>query len=449
MRSATPKVLHRLAGLPMIDHVLRAATTLSPETMTVVVGHEAERVRAHLQKWPGVSIVLQEPQLGTGHALLTAEPALNGRRGTVVLLSGDVPLLSQASLAALHTRHAESGAAATVVTAMVDRPFGYGRILRTGGEIARVVEERDAGPAEREIKEINAGIYAFELDSLFPALRDIGSENVQREYYLPDLVSVYRRQRKIVATWTVANPAEIRGINSRSELAEVGGLMRQRKHEELMAAGVTLVDPATTYVDVDVEIGADTVVHPCVHLEGTTRIGAACEIHAGSRLVNAELGDHVTVLNHSVITDTRIGAHCSVGPFAHLRPESVLGEGARVGNFVELKKTRLGAGAKANHLAYLGDAEIGERTNIGAGTITCNYDGTRKHPTTIGRGAFVGSNSTLVAPITIGDASYVAAGSAITEDVPADALAIGRSRQENKPGWAAKRRAAEPAKPHS
>jgi bifunctional UDP-N-acetylglucosamine pyrophosphorylase/glucosamine-1-phosphate N-acetyltransferase len=378
--------------------------------------------------------------------LLTAEPALRGQTGTVVLLSGDVPLLSPASLAALLTRHQESGAAATAVTAMVERPFGYGRILRTGGEIARIVEERDAGPAERDIKEINAGIYAFELDLLFQALRDIGSENAQREYYLPDLVAVYRRQKKVVATWTVANPAEIRGINSRSELADVGAIMRQRKQEELMAAGVTLVDPATTYVDVDVEIGADTIVHPCVHFEGTTQVGTGCEIHAGSRLVNARLGNHVTVLNHCIVTDTVIGDRCRVGPFAHLRPDSVLGEGARVGNFVELKKTSLGAGAKANHLAYLGDAVIGERSNIGAGTITCNYDGTRKHPTTIGHDTFVGSNSTLVAPVTIGDGSYVAAGSAITEDVPADALGIGRSRQENKPGWAAKRRASHPPK---
>jgi bifunctional UDP-N-acetylglucosamine pyrophosphorylase/glucosamine-1-phosphate N-acetyltransferase len=446
MRSATPKVLHKVAGRPLIDHVLKAASTLAPVTTSVVVGHEADRVRAHLQAWPAVRTVLQEPQLGTGHALLIAEPALEGQRGTLVLLSGDVPLLSAASLAALVTRHQESGAAATVVTAMVERPSGYGRILRAGGEIARIVEERDAAPAEREIKEINAGIYALELGSLFDALRDIGAENTQREYYLPDLVAVYRRQRKIVSTWTVANPIEIRGINSRSELAEVGAVMRQRKHEELMAAGVTLVDPAATYIDMDVEVGPDTIVHPGVHLEAATRIGAACEIHAGSRIVNSELGDRVMVLNHSVITDTRIGDGCSVGPFAHLRPDSVLGEGARVGNFVELKKTLLGAGAKANHLAYLGDAVIGENSNIGAGTITCNFDGTQKHPTTIGKGTFVGSNSTLVAPVTIGDGSYVAAGSAITEDVPADALAIGRSRQENKPGWAAKRRSAHPPK---
>jgi bifunctional UDP-N-acetylglucosamine pyrophosphorylase/glucosamine-1-phosphate N-acetyltransferase len=440
MRSATPKVLHELAGRPLIDHVMRAASTLAPVSTTVVVGHEAELVRAHLQAWPNVQTVLQEPQLGTGHALLTAESALQGQVGTVVLLSGDVPLLSAASLAALLTRHEESGAAATVVTAMVERPFGYGRILRSGGDIARIVEERDASPAEREIKEINAGIYAFALESLFDALRSVGAENAQREYYLPDLVAVYRRQRKVVATWTVANPIEIRGINSRSELAEVGAVMRQRKHEELMAAGVTLVDPATTYVDPDVEVGPDTILHPGVHLEGTTRVGSTCQIHAGSRLVNADVGDRVTVLNHCVITDTRIGDGCSVGPFAHLRPESVLGAGARVGNFVELKKTSLGAGAKANHLAYLGDAVIGERSNIGAGTITCNYDGTRKHQTTIGSGTFVGSNSTLVAPVTIGDGSYVAAGSAITEDVPTDALAIGRSRQLNKPEWAKAKR---------
>jgi bifunctional UDP-N-acetylglucosamine pyrophosphorylase / glucosamine-1-phosphate N-acetyltransferase len=395
MRSATPKVLHELAGRPLIDHVLRAASTLAPVTTTVVVGHEADRVRTHLQAWPGVQTVLQEPQLGTGHALLAAEAPLKNQVGTVVLLSGDVPLLSAASLAALLTRHQESAAAATVVTAMVERPFGYGRILRAGGEIARIVEERDATPAEREIKEINAGIYAFALESLFDALRDVGAENTQREYYLPDLVSVYRRERKVVATWTVANPIEVRGINSRSELAEVGAVMRQRKHEELMASGVTLVDPATTYVDVDVEIGQDTILHPGVHLEGPTRVGTACQIHAGSRLVNAVIGDHVKVLNHSVITDTRVGDDCSVGPFAHLRPDSVLGAGARVGNFVELKKTTLGAGSKANHLAYLGDAVIGENSNIGAGTITCNYDGFRKHPTTVGTGTFVGSNSTL------------------------------------------------------
>jgi bifunctional UDP-N-acetylglucosamine pyrophosphorylase/glucosamine-1-phosphate N-acetyltransferase len=442
MRSAVPKVLHHLGGLPMIDHVLRAADTLAPKTVTVVVGHQADQVATHLRHRPEVRTVLQEPQLGTGHALLTTESVLGRESGTVVLLSGDVPLLTPASLASLLARHRDAGAAATVVTAMADRPFGYGRVVRNGSEITRIVEERDATPGEREIKEINAGIYAFELASLFDALRGVGDDNSQREYYLPDLVTVYRRQRKVVSTWTVGNPAEIRGINSRSELAGVALVMRQRKHEEMMAAGVTLMDPATTYIDVDVQVGQDTVLYPGVHLEGTTRVGSSCHVHAGSRLVNAELGDHVIVLNHCIITDTRIASHCHIGPFAHLRPDSVLEEGSRVGNFVELKKTRLGAGSKANHLAYLGDSTIGHDTNIGAGTITCNYDGMTKHPTLIGSNAFVGSNSTLVAPVKIGDGAYVAAGSAITEDVPSDALGIGRSRQENKPEWASKRRAA-------
>jgi bifunctional UDP-N-acetylglucosamine pyrophosphorylase/glucosamine-1-phosphate N-acetyltransferase len=401
-------------------------------------------INAYLGDKPKIQAVIQEPQLGTGHALLQVEPVLAGQTGTVVLLSGDVPLLSPSTLRSLVDTHLSSKAAATVVTATVERPYGYGRIVRIGGEVARIVEERDASPAEREIKEINSGIYAFELAPLFEALRSIGAQNAQGEYYLPDLVAIYRRRRRPVATWTVSSPSQIRGINSRSELAEVSHMVRQQKNEELMAAGVTLVDPATTYVDVDVQVGQDTVIHPGVHLEGSTRIGAACEIHAGVRIVNATVGDRVTILNHCLIVDSEVGSGCQVGPFAHLRPDSVLGDGAKVGNFVELKKATLGAGAKANHLSYLGDATIGAGANIGAGTITCNYDGTRKHQTTIGEGAFIGSDSTLVAPVTIGDHAYVAAGSAITANVPPGALAVARSRQENKEGWVAKRKAAEP-----
>ncbi len=444
MRSALPKVLHPAAGMPLVDHVLRAASWVSPSTVIVVIGHEADKLRAHLGHNPDTIAVVQEPQLGTGHALLQAEAALIGKSGTVVLLSGDVPFLSGATLGSLLDTHRAAKAAATVVTATVDRPYGYGRIVRTGGEVARIVEERDASPAERKIKEINSGIYAFDLDGLFDSLRSIGAENAQGEYYLPDLIAIYRRQRRPVATWTVANASEIRGINSRSELAEVSRMVRQQKNEELMASGVTLVDPATTYVDVDVEVGQDTVLHPGVRLEGSTKVGAACEVHSGVRLVNATVGDRVTILDHCLIVDSSIGAGCHVGPFAHLRPDSVLGEGCKVGNFVELKKTTMGAGAKANHLSYLGDATIGEGANIGAGAITCNYDGTRKHQTTIGKGAFVGSDSTLVAPVTIGDHAYVAAGSAITADVPAGALGVARARQENKEGWVAKRKAAEP-----
>lgn len=440
MKSDLPKVLHRVGGHSLIEHALRTAAKLEPASTTLVIGHAAETVRAHVGQRPGLQFVVQEPQLGTGHALLQAEPVLAGQSGTVVLLSGDVPLLQPGTLTALLETHATCEAAATVVTASVPRPYGYGRIVRAKGQIARIVEERDASPAEREIREVNSGIYAFDLEPLFDALREVGAGNAQGEYYLPDLVAIYRRRKRPVATSIVSDAREIRGINSRTELAEVGAMLRQQKNEELMAAGVTLVDPATTYIDVDVVIGPDTVVHPSVHLEGSTRIGAACELHAGVRIANSTIGDRVTVLDHTVILDSTVGDECSVGPFAHLRQGATLSGHVRVGNFVELKKTAMGDGAKASHLAYLGDATIGAKANIGAGTITCNYDGQRKHQTTVGAGAFVGSNSTLVAPVTIGDGAYVAAASAITADVPPDALGIGRARQENKDGWAKARR---------
>ncbi|MGE3275999.1 MAG: bifunctional UDP-N-acetylglucosamine diphosphorylase/glucosamine-1-phosphate N-acetyltransferase GlmU [Vicinamibacterales bacterium] len=449
MKSRVPKVLHRISGLALLDRVLRTARALDPATITVVVGHEAAQVRAHLDGRPGLSTVVQEPQLGTGHALLQARPVLEGRTGTVVLLSGDVPLLTPATLVSLVQTHQDAGAAATVVTAVVDWPYGYGRIVRKDGQMLRIVEEKDATPAQREIKEINAGIYAFDLDPLFEALSGIGSGNAQGEYYLPDLIGIYRRARRPVTTCTVDRPGEIRGINSRTELAEVSAMVRQQKNEELMAAGVTLVDPATTYVDADVEVGADTVIHPMTFLEGSTRIGVACEIHSGVRLVNARIGDRTVVRNHTVVTDTSIGSDATVGPFAHLRPGSAIGDGAHVGNFVELKKTTLGAGSKANHLSYLGDAVIGEKVNVGAGTITCNYDGQSKHQTVIEDGAFVGSDTTLVAPVRVGAGAYVAAGSSITQDVPAGSLGIARARQDNRDGWVARRKAAAASEPPS
>jgi bifunctional UDP-N-acetylglucosamine pyrophosphorylase/glucosamine-1-phosphate N-acetyltransferase len=446
MKSLAPKVLHPVSGRALIDWVLETAFALSPASVTMIVGHEAARIREHVAaRRSSVRFAVQDPQLGTGHALLQAEPLLAGEEGTVILLSGDVPMLQAATLRTLLETHRATNAAATVVTAVVPHPYGYGRIVRTQGRIARIVEERDASPAQRKIAEINSGIFAFDLMPLFSTLKNLGTANAQGEYYLTDLVAAYRRKRRVVATITVERADEVRGINSRSELAEVSRMVRQQKNEELMAAGVTLIDPATSYIDAGVEIGADTVVHPFVIIEGSTRIGAACEIHAGSRIVNSTIGDRSTILNHSVIVESQVGDGCRVGPFAHLRPGAALGEGSRVGNFVELKKTALGAGAKANHLAYLGDSTIGAGANIGAGTITCNYDGVAKHQTTIGAGAFVGSNSTLVAPVTIGDGAYVAAGSAITEDVPADALGIGRARQVLKPEWAKKRREPETA----
>lgn len=425
----------------MLDRVLRAAESLAPETLTLVIGHGAEAVKTHLRRRANVQFALQQPQLGTAHALLQTAPVLAGKQGTLVMLSGDVPLLTSSTLRALVNAHCGAQAAATVVTATVERPFGYGRIVRVDGEVARIVEERDASPAERHIKEINSGIYAFDMTPLFEALSTIASTNAQGEYYLTDLVAIYRRRKLLVKGVLVDDPQEVRGINSRTELAEVSRLVRQKKNEELMASGVTLIDPAATYVDPDVEIGADTVIHPGVIIEGRTRVGAACEIHAHVKITDAEIGDNVTIKSFSLIAGSRIDAGASIGPFAHLRPETVVGEGVKIGNFVELKKTTIGARSKANHLAYLGDSTIGADVNVGAGTITCNYDGEHKHPTVIEDGAFIGSDSQLIAPVRVGKGAYVAAGSSITQDVPAGALGIARGKQAVIDGWVDRRKA--------
>lgn len=440
MRSARPKVLHRVAGRPMIDYVITAAQSLAPRTTTVVVGHMKELLRQGLEQYPQLSFATQEPQLGTGHALLQTAGVLESQGGFVLLLSGDVPLLKGHTLAALVQKHRESKAAATVLTAIVDQPYGYGRIVRVKGRVSRIVEERDASPAQRKLREINSGVYVFSLAPLFGSLRGLATGNAQGEYYLTDLISTYRRRRLGVETVVLDDPNEIRGINSRSELAEASRIVRQKKNEELMAAGVTIEDPATTYVDDGVVIGADTVLHPGVHLEGRTQIGKACEIHAGVRIINSVLDDHVTVQNFCVINGGRLGTGVTVGPFAHIRPETQLGESVHIGNFVELKKAVLGKGTKAGHLAYLGDAVIGEGVNVGAGTITCNYDGSRKHQTTIEDGVFVGTDSQLVAPVTIGKGAYVGSGTTIRENVPAGALAVSAGKQRNIEGWVEKRK---------
>ena len=426
----------------MVEHVLRTAESVSPATLTLIVGHRADVVRDRLAKWPQIQFAVQEPQMGTAHALQQAEQALAGRSGTVVLLSGDVPLLRPETLTHLVNTHQAGRAAATVVTANVERPYGYGRIVRTDGRIARIVEERDASPAERQIREINSGIYAFDLAPLFDALRGIAAQNAQGELYLTDLIAIYRRRKLVVETLLIDNPQEIRGINSRTELAEVSRIVRQTKNEELMAAGVTLIDPATTYIDPDVEVGPDTVIHPGVVLEGHTRIGSACEIQAHVRIVDSEIADQATIHNFCLIIGSRVAGGAQVGPFAHLRPESEVGEKAKVGNFVELKKTTLGPGSKANHLSYLGNATIGTGVNVGAGTITCNYDGEKKHQTVIEDGAFIGSDTQLIAPVRVGKGAYIGAGSSITEDVPAGALGIGRGRQSNVEGWVERRKSA-------
>lgn len=440
MKSALPKVLHAVAGLPLVEHVLRAAGAIAPASMTLVVGHEADMVGRALAGRPELRFAVQEPQLGTGHALLQAESALTGAAGTLVLLSGDVPLLRPETLRSLLHHHTEQGAVATLLTAVVEQPDGYGRIERHDGRITSVVEHKDASAAQRRIREVNSGIYAFELGPLFDALRGIGSGNAQGEYYLPDLVTIYRDRGLTVETVALADPREIQGVNSRKDLSEVAVMLKETRNDELMASGVTLVDPATAFIGLDVTIGADTIIHPNVHLEGHTQIGSGCEIQSSVRIVNSTLGDGVFVNNFCLIMDATIGAGARVGPFAHIRPESSVGENAHIGNFVELKKTAVGRGSKANHLAYLGDATIGENVNVGAGTITCNYDGTLKHRTTIEDGAFIGSDTQLIAPVRVGRGAYVAAGSSITDDVPPGALAIGRGKQVNKDGWADRKR---------
>jgi bifunctional UDP-N-acetylglucosamine pyrophosphorylase/glucosamine-1-phosphate N-acetyltransferase len=442
MKSARPKVLHCVAGAPMIDYVLRAAAELSPKSITVVVGHQAEALESALAGHEGLTFAVQEPQLGTAHALLTAEPVLGEASGSLILLSGDVPMLTAGTLERLIARHTTTGAAATVITAVVEEPYGYGRIVRLDDRIERIVEERDASEEQRVIREINSGIYAFALDGLFDAVRGIAAENAQQEYYLPDLVAIYRAQGRDVETVTVVDPDEIRGVNSRAELAAVSRIIRDAKTASLMASGVTIEDPPTTFVDRDVAVGTDTIIHPGVSLEGQTVIGRGCEIFPGTRLSNARLGDGVTVLDHCVISNTTIGDAAQVGPFAHLRQHTELGDHAKVGNFVEIKKSSVGAGSKAMHLSYLGDAVIGRKVNVGAGTITCNYDGTTKQTTTIEDGAFIGSDTQLIAPVSVGRDAYIGTGTTVREDVPEGALAVSAGKQRNIEGWVRERKKA-------
>jgi bifunctional UDP-N-acetylglucosamine pyrophosphorylase/glucosamine-1-phosphate N-acetyltransferase len=445
MKSSRPKVLHSLAGRTLIEHILRTVDGLRADSVVAVVGHGADEVRSALASRPSLQFALQSPQLGTGHALLQTESLLAGKAGTVLLLYADVPLLQTSTLSRLLEHHRASRASATVLTMELDEPYGYGRIVRdAGGRVQRIVEERDASGPERALTEVNSGIYCFDLKPLFESLHQLATDNAQGEYYLTDLVMLYRQRNLSVETLALESAVELRGVNSRVDLADLSRILRDRKNQEVMVGGATLEDPASTSIDADVTIGLDTVIGPGVRLQGATTIGEGSHVHAGCRISNAVVGSGVTILDYCVITDARIEDGARVGPFAHLRPQSVLGEGAQVGNFVELKKTTLGRKSKANHLAYLGDATIGENVNIGAGTITCNYDGVAKHPTTIGDGAFIGSDSQLIAPVRIGAGAYVAAGSSITTDVPADALGISRAQQDNKIGWAAKRRAKQP-----
>ncbi|MFQ3581695.1 MAG: bifunctional UDP-N-acetylglucosamine diphosphorylase/glucosamine-1-phosphate N-acetyltransferase GlmU [Chloracidobacterium sp.] len=433
MRSRRPKVLHEVAGDSLIGHVGRTAATLDPQRVVVVVGHAADAVRdIFTPRWAALApqipltMVVQAERRGTAHALRMAAPSLESASGTLVVLSGDVPLLQAETLRALLATHLEAGAAATVLSTVTSAPTGYGRILRRpDGAFDRIVEERDATPAEKAVTEINAGVYAFQLDGLFEVLARISNDNAQGEYYLPDALALLRADGRSVCVARHADAEEVRGVNTRAELAAVAAAFRRRTVAALMAEGVTFLDPSTAYVDVDVEIGMDTVVYPNVYIEGRTRIGENCRIHTGARLVNAQVGDEVMVRDYSLVFDSRLDARVTVGPFAHLRMNAHLHEGAVVGNFVEVKQSSLGTGTKAMHLSYLGDATLGARVNVGAGTITCNYDGKQKHQTIIEDGVKIGSDTMLVAPVRIGEQAMTGAGAVVTEDVPPSTLVVG------------------------
>lgn len=437
MKSRLPKVLHRVCGRPMIWHVLSAVRALRPERIVVVVGHGGDEVRRVVGE--GVEMVLQEEQLGTAHALLQTEGRLGDFPGDIVVLCGDTPLVRSTTLADLVARHRSSGAAATLVTARLDDPTGYGRVLRgPAGRVLGIREEKDATGIERDIREVNAGIYCFSTGELFELLAGLTPDNEQGEFYLTDVVARMVERGLVVADYPLQDSQEILGVNDRRQLALVEGIMRRRILDRLMLEGVTVVDPGATYVNAGVRVGNDTVLYPFTFLEGETEIGCECHIGPGARLVDSKVGDRVTV-QYSVVLESVIEEASQVGPFAHLRPGTHVGRRVRVGNFVEVKKSKLGEGSKVPHLSYIGDATVGGEVNVGAGTITCNFDGRHKWPTVIGEGAFIGSNVSLVAPVEVGPGATVAAGSTITRDVPPGALGLARSRQTNILGWKKKR----------
>jgi len=439
MKSALPKVLHEVAGKPLVAWPVDLARDLGCAPIVLVVGHGADLVRQRLGD-SGLRYALQAEQLGSGHALLCAEEALAGACGPLLLLCGDVPLLRAETLRALLEQHRAEQATVTVLTAIVDQPYGYGRIIRDGDGVAAIVEEKDADPAQKAVCEINAGIYVFEAPFVFDALRQVGCNNAAGEYYLTDVIAAARAADLRVSAMIVEAMAEVQGINDRVQLAAAAAVMRRRINRSLMQAGVTLIDPETVYVEAGVVIGPDTILQPNIHLRGTTSIGRDCIIESGVMVTDCNIGDRVHLKSGSVLSGATVGDDCAIGPMAHLRPGTVLTGDNKIGNFVETKKARFGKKSQASHLTYIGDAEVGERVNFGCGTITCNYDGVNKFQTTVGDDVFVGSDVQFIAPVTIGSGSLIGAGSTITKDVPADALAISRSEQKIIEGWAAKKR---------
>jgi len=442
LKSRRAKVLHQIGGQPLLAHVIKAAQQIVPaEHIYVIVGHQAENVRAAVEPH-GVKFVLQAEQRGTGHAIMCAREHVASYQN-ILVLSGDVPLIRPETIARLRDFHLSKKAAMTILTAAPLDPFGYGRVIRAGSgsdRVRAIVEQKALTKAQQKEREINSGIYAFATKPLFANIDRLSTDNAHRELYLTDMAALLVKSKATVAALKASDPGEVLGANTLAELSSLDAAMRARKCADLMAAGVSIYRPETCVIDPDVEIGADTILEPFVQILGRTRIGSDCRIRSFSVISDSQISDNVLLRSGCIIDQSTIAAGAQLGPYAHVRPGSEIGEGAHVGNFVETKKTRMGRGSKANHLTYLGDTDIGAGVNVGAGTITCNYDGAHKHMTVIEEGAFIGSDSTLVAPVRIGKGAYVAAGSTITEDVPADALALGRTRQITKEGWARQRR---------
>jgi bifunctional UDP-N-acetylglucosamine pyrophosphorylase/glucosamine-1-phosphate N-acetyltransferase len=429
MKSNRAKVLHELGGAPLIAHVVRAAQALEPRSIIVIVGHQAEEVeRAALAEVGELaSFVVQEKQRGTGDAVESARGLLENSDSLVLVLSGDVPMIRVETLQKLIEHHHDTGSACSILSVRLENPTGYGRIVRDeSGAFRKIVEQRDATEEERQVREINSGIYCFEAKELYRALRKVEPKNDQGEYYLTDVAEIILASGGVVSVYVINDPREVSGVNTRAELAEFENLIRRSAIRRLMLeSGVTFIDPSHAYISAEAQIGRDTIIYPNVTIEGKTVIGEGCVIRTGTRITNSHLGDNVTVKDHSIIVDSQIESNCSVGPFAHVRMNALLEEKATIGNFVEVKKSRLKRGAKAMHLTYLGDATIGERTNIGAGTVTCNYDGVNKHETIIEDDVKIGSDTMLVAPVRVGARSKTGAGSVITRDVPPDSLVAG------------------------
>jgi bifunctional UDP-N-acetylglucosamine pyrophosphorylase/glucosamine-1-phosphate N-acetyltransferase len=443
LKSQRPKVLHEIGGKPLLAHVIAAAAKIVPAAdIYAVIGHRAELVEAALAS-TGVRFVLQAEQLGTGHAIQCARKAIAGYE-SVLVLSGDVPLIRPETIERIRDFHQREHAAMTLLTAVPENPFGYGRVIRKGPEsveVAAIVEQKSLAPGQESVAEINTGIYAFKTRPLLAHLDELSTANSAGEYYLTDLAGILAGAGERVVAVQAEDAGEVLGANTIPELVALDAALRAKTALRLMLNGVTIMRPESCAIDAEVEVGPDTVIEPNVQLLGRTRIGSDCLIRSGTVIENSTVADGVIIRQYCVIAESTIGSGARIGPFAHLRMGSEIGDEAHVGNFVETKKARLGKGAKANHLTYLGDAVVGAGSNIGAGVITCNYDGVNKHTTTIGERVFVGSDSTLVAPITIGDGAYIGAGSCITHEVPPDALAVGRSRQVTREGWAAAKRA--------